>query len=176
VCGFAVPGGTIFSGMPISPYIKSLRDSVGRRLLLLPGVTAVVFDDAGRLLLGQRSDNGHWALIAGVMDPGEQPAETVVREVYEETAVHVVPERITSVLTQPPYTYPNGDQTEFVDITFRCRVIGGEARVNDDESLAVGWFELDDLPPIQELTRQQIEWALAPGTGAWFGTPAGQPR
>ncbi|PRY21058.1 NUDIX hydrolase [Pseudosporangium ferrugineum] len=158
--------------MPISPYLKSLRAVVGPRLLLLPGVTAVVLDDAGRILLGQRADNGSWSLIAGVMDPGEQPAETVVREVYEETAVHVVPERVTSVLTQPPNTYPNGDRTEYVDITFRCRAIGGEARVNDDESLAVGWFAPDELPPLADLTRQRLEAALAPGDAAWFSTPA----
>ena len=149
-----------------------MREDVGHRLLLLPGVTAVVFDDAGRVLLNERSDNGRWALIAGVMDPGEQPAETVVREVYEETAVHVVPERITSVFTQPPNTYPNGDRTEYVDITFRCRAVGGEARVNDDESLAVGWFPLADLPPIAELTRRRIECALRPGDAAWFSEPA----
>jgi 8-oxo-dGTP pyrophosphatase MutT (NUDIX family) len=158
--------------MPISPYLKSLRTVIGPRLLLLPGVTAVVLDDAGRVLLGQRADNGSWALIAGVMDPGEQPAETVVREVYEETAVHVVPERITSVLTQPPNTYPNGDRTEYVDITFRCRAVGGTARVNDDESLAVGWFALDDLPPMAELTRLRLDRALAPGPQAWFGAPS----
>ena len=98
------------------------------------------------------------------MDPGEQPAETVVREVYEETAVHVVPERVTSVLTQPAVTYPNGDRCEYVDITFRCRAIGGEARVNDDESLAVAWFALDDLPPVADLIRHRIECALAPIT------------
>jgi 8-oxo-dGTP pyrophosphatase MutT (NUDIX family) len=155
--------------MPISPYIKILREDIGHRSLLLPGVTGVVFDDAGRLLLGERADTGRWALIAGVMDPGEQPAETIVREVYEETAVHVVPERITSVLTQPPTTYPNGDICEYVDITFRCRAVGGEARVNDDESLAVGWFALDDLPPLADLVRKRIEWALEPGP--WFSMP-----
>ena len=156
--------------MPISPYIQNLRERVGQGLLLLPGVTAVVFDDAGRVLLNERSDNGEWALIAGVMDPGEQPAETIVREVYEETAVHVVPERITSVLTAPVTTYPNGDRCEYVDITFRCRAVGGEARVNDDESLAVGWFALDDLPPVGDLIRHRIECALSPGT--WFAEPA----
>jgi 8-oxo-dGTP pyrophosphatase MutT (NUDIX family) len=158
--------------MPISPYLRSLREVVGQRLLLLPGVTAVAFDDAGRVLLGRRADDGTWALIAGSMDPGEQPAETVVREVYEETGVHVVPERITSVLTQPPNTYPNGDRTEYVDITFRCRAIGGRARVNDDESLAVGWFALQDLPPINDLNRRRIEWALPESAQAWFSTPA----
>jgi 8-oxo-dGTP pyrophosphatase MutT (NUDIX family) len=162
-------------GMPISPYVKGLRDVVGRRLLFLPGVTAVVFDDAGRILLGERSDNGRWALIAGVMDPGEQPAETVVREVYEETAVHVVPERITSVLTQPQSAYPNGDICEYVDIAFRCRAVGGEARVNDDESLAVGWFDLDDLPPVDDLTRHRIACAVDPRPTAWFAQPALHP-
>jgi 8-oxo-dGTP pyrophosphatase MutT (NUDIX family) len=164
----------MLSGMPISPYVKDLRADLGHRLLLLPGVTAVVFDDAGRVLLGERADNGQWALIAGVMDPGEQPAEAIVREVFEETAVHVVPERVTSVLTQPPTTYPNGDRCDYVDITFRCRAVGGEARVNDDESLAVGWFSLDDLPPLSELNRHRIECALAPGT--WFADPAPIPR
>ncbi|MDT4991859.1 MAG: hypothetical protein QOH97_1751 [Actinoplanes sp.] len=163
----------MLAGMPISPYLKSLRDELGNRLLFLAGVTAVVFDDAGRVLLAERSDNGHWALIAGVMDPGEQPAETAVRECFEETAVHVVPERLISVITQPPNTYPNGDECEYVDIGFRCRAVGGEARVNDDESLAVGWFSLDDLPPLSELARKRIEWALEPdGSPAWFSAPA----
>jgi 8-oxo-dGTP pyrophosphatase MutT (NUDIX family) len=155
--------------MPISPYIQDLRTVVGKRLLLLPGVTAVVFDDAGRVLLGERSDDGRWALIAGVMDPGEQPAETVVREVFEETAVHVVVERVTSIMTQPPVTYPNGDECEYVDITFRCRAVGGEARVNDDESVAVGWFAIDELPPIDMLTRHRIDCALRTTDDAWFG-------
>src|SRR3954453_20669924 len=156
--------------MPMSPYVRSLRADLGSRCLLLPGVSAVVFDDDGRLLLARRSDNGEWSLIAGMMVPGEQPAETIVREVYEETAVHVVPERITSVFTQPPTVYANGDVCEYGDITFRCRAVGGEARVNDDESLAVGWFTLDDLPPIGELVRKRIEWALEPGP--WFAPPA----
>src|SRR5262245_7916347 len=129
--------------MPISPYLKSIRADLGPRCLLLPGVSAVVFDDDGRLLLAQRVHNGQWSLVSGVMDPGEQPAETLVREVWEETAVHVVPERLTSVFTQVPHTCPNGDECEFVDLAFRCRAVGGEARVNDDESLNVGWFALD---------------------------------
>jgi 8-oxo-dGTP pyrophosphatase MutT (NUDIX family) len=156
--------------MPISPYISSLRADVGSRLLFLPGVSAVIFDDQGRVLLGERSDNGRWALIAGVMDPGEQPAETVVREVYEETSLHVLPERIVCVITQPPTSYPNGDRCEYVDIAFRCRVLAGEARVNDDESLSVGWFTLDALPPLDELTQRRIELARTPGEAAWFAT------
>ena len=157
--------------MPMSPYVRSLRADLGSRCLLLPGVSAVVFDDDERLLLARRADTGGWSLVAGMMDPGEQPAETVVREVYEETAVHVVPERLTSVFTQLPHTYPNGDECEFVDLCFRCRAVGGEARVNDDESLSVGWFALDGLPPIGEQTRRRIELAVQPGASAWFARP-----
>ena len=157
--------------MPISPYLKSLRADLGRRCLLLPGVSAVVFDDRGRLLLAQRSDNHEWALISGVMDPGEQPAETVVREVYEETAVHAVAERLTSVVTQVPYTYPNGDECEFVDISFRCRAVGGEARVNDTESIAVGWFAPDALPELSPFALVRIRTSLDDAAPAWFAQP-----
>jgi ADP-ribose pyrophosphatase YjhB (NUDIX family) len=156
--------------MPNSSYVRGLREHVGHRSLLLPAVTAVVFDGDGRLLLGERADDGRWGLITGVIEPGEQPAETIVREVHDQTAVHVVPERITSVFTQPPAVHPNGDACEYVDITFRCRAVGGEARANGDESLAVGWFTLDDLPPIGELVRKRVEWALEPGP--WFALPA----
>ncbi|WP_067496849.1 NUDIX domain-containing protein [Actinoplanes sp. TFC3] len=154
--------------MAISPYLRELRAVVGTRLLFLPGVTAVVFDEEGRVLLGRRADDGTWALIAGVMDPGEQPAQTVVREVWEETAVHVVPERIVAVTTHPPNVYPNGDRTEYVDITFRCRATGGQARVNDDESLEVGWFAVDALPPLSDRQRTRIEWAQQPDAAAHF--------
>ena len=153
--------------MPISPYISSLRAEVGPRLLFLPGVSAVIFDDQGRVLLGERSDNGRWALIAGVMDPGEQPAETVVREVHEETSLLVLPERIVCVITQPPTTYPNGDRCEYVDIAFRCRVLAGEARVNDDESVEVGWYEVDSLPEMEEGQLFRIKQALA-DEPTWF--------
>jgi ADP-ribose pyrophosphatase YjhB (NUDIX family) len=152
----------------IAEYIRGLRAHVGHGMLWLPGVSAVVTDDEGRILLGQRADNGQWSLIAGFLDPGEQPAAAIVREIHEETAVHAVAERISSVLTHPPVTYPNGDRAQYVDITFRCRAVGGTARVNDDESLAVGWFDVDALPEVSESTLLRIERALAGAEAAWF--------
>ncbi|MFV2114632.1 hypothetical protein ACFHW0_20170 [Micromonospora sp. LOL_025] len=40
--------------MAVSPYVARLRAHVGHDLLLLPGVSAVVRDDAGRVLLARR--------------------------------------------------------------------------------------------------------------------------
>ncbi len=75
--------------MPIPEFVSRLRMRVGTELLWLPGVSAVVVDDAGRVLLGRRSDNGRWAVISGILEPGEQPAVAAAREVLEETGVSI---------------------------------------------------------------------------------------
>ncbi|MFF8289339.1 NUDIX domain-containing protein [Streptomyces sp. NPDC016309] len=157
--------------MATPDFIRTLRATAGQQLLFLPAVTAVVLDDEGRVLLARRVDNGRWSLIGGIAEPGEQPAVTVVREVYEETAVECVVERVVLVETLPPVTYPNGDRCQFMDTSFRCRAVGGEARVNDDESLEVGWFPLDALPPLRAGELFRIERALTDAP-TWFATTA----
>ncbi|GAA2252173.1 NUDIX domain-containing protein [Streptomyces amakusaensis] len=154
--------------MATPDFIRAIRATAGHQLLLLPGVSAVVFDERGQVLLDRRADSGAWSIIGGIAEPGEEPAATAVREVYEETAVHCVAERVALVQGLPkPVTYPNGDQCQYMDITFRCRAIGGEARVNDDESLEVGWFDLDALPELDEFAHFRIAQALTEGP-AWF--------
>ncbi|MFS8199872.1 NUDIX hydrolase [Streptomyces sp. CWNU-52B] len=153
--------------MATPDFIHTIRASAGRQLLWLPGVTAVVLDDEGRVLLGRRVDTGEWAVTAGMPDPGEQPAACAVREVYEETGVRCVAERVVLVQALKPNTYPNGDICQFMDITIRCRAVGGEARVNDDESLEVGWFAVDALPELDEHGMSRIKQALSDGP-TWF--------
>ncbi|GGX75252.1 NUDIX hydrolase [Streptomyces minutiscleroticus] len=157
--------------MAIPDFIRTLRASAGQQLLWLPGVTAVVLDDEGRVLLGRRSDTLKWSLVGGIPDPGEQPAACAVREVYEETAVHCVAERVVLVQALPPVTYDNGDTCQYMDITLRCRAVGGEARVNDDESVEVGWFDVDALPELQEFSLFRIKQALSDAP-AWFDSAA----
>ena len=106
-------------------------------------------------------------MIGGIPEPGEEPAETAMREVYEETAVVVVPEGVVLVGTMPPTHYPNGDVCQFMDVTLRCRAVGGEAQVNDEESLEVGWFDVDALPELEEYALTRIKRALEAGP-TWF--------
>lgn len=155
--------------MPTPDFIRELRASAGHQLLWLPGVSAVVFDDSGRVLLNRRSDTGRWALIGGIPEPGEQPAACVVREVFEETAVRCEPERIILVQALRPVRYDNGDVCQYMDTAFVCRALGGEARVNDDESLEVGWFEVDALPDLPEFALHRIKLAMTDGP-TWFDT------
>jgi len=153
--------------MATPDFIREIRASAGHQLLWLPGVSAVVFDDEGRVLLGQRADNHRWALISGIPDPGEQPARAIAREVEEETGVRVTVERMVAVRSGRQVTFPNGDNCQFMDLCFRCRALGGEARVNDDESLAVGWFALDDLPELTDYHHFRIKQALS-DEPTWF--------
>lgn len=159
--------------MATPKFIQDIRDKAGNVLLLLPGVVMVVFDDQGRVLLNQRADTGRWALISGIPDPGEQPAEAAVREIEEETGVCAVVERVLSVFTNEPVVYGNGDNAQYIDIVLRCRAVGGRARVNDDESLDVRWFALDALPPLGPIARSRIESALRDDP-TWF-VPAAVP-
>ncbi|GHC47062.1 NUDIX hydrolase [Streptomyces cinnamoneus] len=154
--------------MPIPDFLRDLRATAGNRLLWMPGVSAVVLDDAGRVLLGRRSDTGQWSIIGGIPEPGEQPAAAIVREVFEETAVHCVAEKVLLVEALKPVTYPNGDICQFMDICFVARAVGGEACVNDDESLDVGWFEADALPELEDFALTRIKQAASGAAPTWF--------
>lgn len=152
--------------MPTPPFILDLRRSYGPGLLLLPGVCAVLVRDdlaPGRshVLLVRRSDTGAWALPAGIVEPGEQPATTIVRELEEETCVVAEAERLAWLVADPELTYPNGDRCQFLTSVFRCRYVSGEAAVGDEESLEVRWFDVEDLPELDERQRQRLAHGLS---------------
>lgn len=149
--------------MPVPDFVVQLRSKIGHDPLWLPGAGAVVYDDGGRVLLGKRTDNGQWTIITGMLDPGEEPAPGIVREVFEETGVHVEVEHLASVEVVGPVTFPNGDVCTFLSLVFSCRYLGGEARVNDDESTEVGWFSLDALPELNNRHRHLVETARHAG-------------
>jgi 8-oxo-dGTP pyrophosphatase MutT (NUDIX family) len=151
--------------VPTPAYITELRAVWGHRPLLLPGVSGVVLrgePGAEQVLLAQRADNGRWSVPAGIVEPGEQPADCLVRELWEETRVRIEVERLVSLRADAEITYPNGDRCQYISMTFRCRYASGDAIVGDEESLAVGWFDLTALPAdLTDRGRGRIGAALA---------------
>lgn len=152
-------------------FIVSLREKIGHDPLWLVGVTAYVEDDRGRVLLGKRADSGRWALVSGINEPGEDPADTAVREVAEEAGVTVRPVALVEMSADDyTITYANGDQTQYLNVLLLCEVApedGGELecrghapdpRPVDGENLEVGWFDPVDLPqPVIASTVRRIE-------------------
>ena len=156
--------------MATPDYVRAMRARIGHDLLLLPGVSAVVRDEDGRVLLVQRTDNGRWSVPAGFVEPGEQPAEAAAREAYEETGVEVEVVAVGGVATHP-VEYPNGDRCEYLNVWFRCRPIGGTPRADNDESLAAAWFAPDDLPDLDDWSRLRLTTTEDPIAPAWHVPP-----
>jgi 8-oxo-dGTP pyrophosphatase MutT (NUDIX family) len=128
-----------------------MRGLVGTRLLLLSAVAALIRDREGRILLQRRADDGRWNLPAGAIDPGESPDEAVVREVLEETGLEVSPVRVAGVFGGAGHfrhRYGNGDEVEFTALVFECEVLGGALQPDGDETAELGWFRLEERPPL----------------------------
>lgn len=148
-------------------FVLELRRHVGHARLWLPGVTAVVLH-RDEVLLCRRADNGEWTPVTGILEPGEQPAAAAVREVHEETRVVTAVERLAWVHAEAEMVHANGDRAQYLDHTFRCRYVGGDAQVGDDESSDVAWFALDALPPMSDRFRARIACAVDASPAARF--------
>ena len=155
--------------MGLSGYLKWLRGKVGHEMVFMPGVSAIILDDQKRVLLQHARDDGKWHVIGGAMEPTEEAADAVIREVREECGLEVRPVRLVSVQTSPEINYPNGDVVRYVGISFLCEVVGGHLHVADDESLEFRYFAMDELPPLHPTVRARSTCRQWRGCGAVQG-------
>lgn len=90
--------------------------------LLLPSVSAHVFDATGRLLLVRQREGGVWSTPGGLIEPDERPADAAVREAWEETGLVIRPERLLGAYGGPECVvrYQNGDEVQYVIIAVGC--------------------------------------------------------
>ena len=153
--------------MPIPDFVVEMRRMIGHHEMWLPGVTAVV-RRADDVLLVQRADNLAWTPVTGIPEPGEEPAVAAAREALEETGVVVSVDRLASTSAHPGVVHANGDLASYLDLTFACTYVSGEAHVADDESVDVRWFPQDALPEMTDLMRQRIADALSGEQAARF--------
>ncbi|MDO5698685.1 MAG: NUDIX domain-containing protein [Dermatophilus congolensis] len=155
--------------MPIPEFVVELRRHMGKAPLWLIGSTAVIVRDvpeagpitSGEVLLVKRADSGSWSPVTGIVDPGEDPHVTAVREAQEEASVQARVERLVWVCAGGLVTYANGDQTRYLDHTFLCHWESGEPAVGDDENLDARWFRIGELPEMAPAFARRIEVALS---------------
>ncbi|GGI07468.1 NUDIX domain-containing protein [Egicoccus halophilus] len=134
--------------MARSGHVAELRALVGTRRLLLPSVGTAVFD-RDRLLLVRHADGSHdWGLPGGAIEPGERPADAAVREVHEETGLHVELRALAGVLggAGREIAYDNGDVTAYVTSVFTATARDPAAlRVDPRELVEAAWFAPGEL-------------------------------
>jgi 8-oxo-dGTP pyrophosphatase MutT (NUDIX family) len=141
--------------MATPDFVLALREKIGHHPLWLSGVTSVVVRD-GSVLLVRRSDSGEWTPVTGIVDPGEQPAVAAERETLEEADIVAVAESIAWVQVTDTITYANGDESQYIDLVFRCRYVSGEPFPADGENTDAAWFPLDALPEMSDNMRARI--------------------
>ena len=116
---------------------------------MVPSANVIVEDDQGRILMIRRTDNGNYALPGGAMELGESIIDTAVREAKEETGYDVEVAGLVGTYTDPGHLIEytsNGEVRQEFTLVFSARVVGGEARLNEEASEVV-WVDpgqLDD--------------------------------
>ncbi|RAG80517.1 NUDIX hydrolase [Streptacidiphilus pinicola] len=129
-----------------------------------PGIAVAVVVDNGRVLMVRRrvaEGELDWQFPAGGIEAGEDPLAASARETFEETGLDVDGTLLLGERVHPV----TGRHISYVV----CRLIGGEARVGDEEELAeVAWVTLAELPahvptglfqPVQDYLDQHLDVA-----------------
>lgn len=165
--------------MPISPYVRQLRDRVGHSRLLLPSVSIHVFDEENRLLLVRLGEGGIWSTPGGAMEPDEYPADAAVREAWEETGLLVRPERLLGVYGGPHCVvrYPNGDESQYIIVAIGCSIEGGALQPDQDETIdARFWSQTEARTlPLAPWLSAHLSMVYAGAQGPGFEAPTWRP-
>ncbi len=115
-------------------------------------VSALIFDDEGRVLLARRRDIDWWNLPNGGMEAGETVDEALRREAMEELGVSIEVGQLVGVYSKP--------LKQEVVLAFRCRIING-APAPTEETRECHYFFPQNLPAnTLPKHRQRIEDAL----------------
>lgn len=131
-----------------------------------PTASALIVDEAGRVLLGRRAVDpcrGSWDTVGGFLHEDEAPEDGLRREVREETGLEIEIGRFLGVWMD---RY-GGSETAVhtLNLFWVVRAAGGELAPADDVA-ELAWFAPDSLPGPDELAFDAISSVLA----AWRAT------
>ena len=98
-----------------------------------------------KILLVREARDGGWTLPGGWADPGQSPAEAVVREVFEESGFHVRVTKLAALYDRSKHPHMPRAPFHVYKLFFLCEITGGSATVSH-ETTAVDFFPEDAIP------------------------------
>jgi NAD+ diphosphatase len=106
-----------------------------------PAMIVAVEDLAGRILLGRRREwpEGWLSTLAGFVEAGESCEAAVIREVFEESGIHVDLQSLKYMGSQP-WPFPAS-----LMLAYRAVATSTEVDMQDDEMTEVQWFTREEL-------------------------------
>jgi len=140
-------------------YVEDLRAIIGHRQIILNRSIAFIQNSKGQILMQQRTyPYGKWGLPEGLMELGESTEETVRREISEETGLQLGRLHLFGVYSGKNYLCiaQNGDEFYVVTTVYTTAEYYGEVSVNDNESLALEWLDIHNLPENIARTHKEI--------------------
>jgi 8-oxo-dGTP diphosphatase len=143
------------------PIWKSIRAKTGPAPLVLPGASALIHDERGRILMVRRTDNGRWWLPGGLMELGENLAATAIREVREEAGLDVEPVRLAGIFSGHRAQISGPDQLFPLSTWFECRTRGGICKPDHIEVEDTKFFSPDRLPEMPDGLADRLRQVLA---------------
>ncbi len=115
-------------------------------------VRGAAFDETGRLLMVREvADHGRWTLPGGWADVNMTVAESVIKEVREESGFEARVSKLAAVWDRTRQGHPSG-LFSCCKLFFMCDIVGGAARTGSETS-EIGWFAEGDIPADLSLGR-----------------------
>ena len=141
-------------------YIGWLRSKVGHEKIILVFAGGCIFDQDGNVLLQRRGDSNKWGFPGGAIEIGETPEMAAIREVKEETGLDVRVSGLIGIYTDCHMAYPNGDQAHSILIAYGLETTGGQLTCDDQETVDLKYFALDDMPELFCKQHEEIKAEL----------------
>jgi ADP-ribose pyrophosphatase YjhB (NUDIX family) len=153
---------SVLSGRPAEELAIELGRDTGHATPKID-VRGAVFDDRERVLLMREKADGQWSLPGGWADPGEAPSTAVTREILEETGYHSSAVKLVACWDRDVQGNPPPMPVAVYKLFFLCRRDGAVQPPATLETLDVGWYGLDELPPLSlgRVNHRQLGRALA---------------
>jgi ADP-ribose pyrophosphatase YjhB (NUDIX family) len=120
-------------------------------------VRGVVFEGNKILLVKEKIDGG-WTLPGGWADPNETPAESVEREVFEESGFIVKSKKVLAVYDRTKQGHTPPFPFHVYKLFFLCELQGG-SKSTSNETSDVDFFEENKIPGLSNsrVLKGQIE-------------------